>query len=266
MAVGKETVVVEFDGAVATVQLNRPDHHNTLNRLMLTELLEALEEIESRPDVRVVVLTGRGRSFSAGGDLSAGLLEVNGPPPLASQFRRLREFNRVASILHRGHFVSIASINGATAGAGLSLAMACDFRIASETAVFNTAFLSAGVSGDFGGAWFVTRIAGPAVARRLFFRPGKVSAARMADYQLVDDLVPSESLEEATRDLAQALLAMAPLALARLKRNLLDAQVKGLDDYLDGEALRHAECVASDDASEAANAFFERRTPVFTGA
>lgn len=262
----RETVLVDYDGGTATVQLNRPERHNTLNRMMLTELLEVLEEIESRSEVRVVVLTGRGKSFSAGGDLSAGLLEVNGAPPLPSQFRRLREFNRISSILYRGHFASIASINGATAGAGLSLAMACDFRIAAETAIFNTAFLSAGVSGDFGGAWFVTQIAGPAVARRLFFRPGKVSAARMADYQLVDDVVSRERLEEVTRELAHALETAAPLAVARVKRNLLDAQVQGLDEYLDNEAFRHAECVASEDASEAAHAFLERRAPVFTGA
>lgn len=253
------------DESVATIALNRPDRMNTLNRALLAELLDVLEELSSNDDVRVVILTGTGRAFSAGGDLSAGLLEVNGPPPLIAQRRRLRGFNEVSTLLHDGGFVSVAAINGAAAGAGLSLALACDFRIAADTAAFNTAFLTAGVSGDFGGAWFATKIVGPAQARRLFLRPQKFDAATALKIGLVERVVPRDALLQESAALAAELATMAPLALRAMKANLKDAEQLRLADYLDLEAARHARCVGSADAEEAARAYLERRPPNFTG-
>lgn len=261
----RDLVKVTTDEHILTIELDRQENYNTLNRQTLVELLDVVEEASADPSVRVVVLTGRGRAFSAGGDLSAGLLEVNGPPPLQSQGRRLREFERIVELLHRGNFVSIAAINGACAGAGMSLAMACDMRISSENAAFNTGFLTAGVSGDFGAIWFVTKIAGPAVARRLFLRPGKFMAADALEYGLVDQTVPGDQLMAEVKTLAEELSARAPLALKAMKSNLSDAEQMPLGAYLDVEALRHATCVASEDASEAASSFMERRDPVFIG-
>lgn len=260
-----DLVQVSREGAVATVRLNRPGQMNSMTSGLLDRLLTALEEIAAASDVRVVLLTGNGKAFCAGGDLAAGLDEINGPPPVSSQQRRLRTFMRASQLLHAMPQVTIAAINGACAGAGLSLALACDLRYAAASARFNTAFLGAGVSGDFGGIWFATRQLGAQATRSLFLLAERFDAAEAQRAGLVTGAFPDAQLLPAVQKVAEGLAARAPLALRAMKQNLLDAESMDLAAYLDAESGRQAFTVSTADAAEAAAAFLEHREPHFEG-
>jgi 2-(1,2-epoxy-1,2-dihydrophenyl)acetyl-CoA isomerase len=163
--VTKELVLYEHEGSVATVTLNRPDQRNAMTADLLEAALSALESAAADDAIRVVIFTG------------AGLEAINGPPPLTSQTGRLRRFMRTSELLHDMPKITIAAINGACAGAGLAWACACDLRYASVSTVFNTAFLAAAVSGDFGGTWTLPRIVGSAKARELYLLAERFDAA-----------------------------------------------------------------------------------------
>jgi 2-(1,2-epoxy-1,2-dihydrophenyl)acetyl-CoA isomerase len=257
-------VLVKTDDRVATVILNRPDRLNAMNDELLDDLVEALEGVASDPSLGAVVITGAGRGFCAGGDL-ASIAEEAGDAPLESRITMLRRHTRAAELLREMPAVTIAAVNGPCAGAGLSLAAAADLRIAGESAVFRTAFLTAGMSGDFGGSWSLTHLLGAAKARELYLLNAKVSAAEAHRIGLVSSVVPDDALpEEAARTAAQA-AASAPLARAGMKANLNEAVQLSFAESLMREAERHVRCALSDDAAEAGSAFLERRTPVFHG-
>jgi 2-(1,2-epoxy-1,2-dihydrophenyl)acetyl-CoA isomerase len=258
-------VLSESVGAIATITLNRPERLNAMTAELLEDALAALEAVASDDSTRIVILTGAGRGFCVGGDLAAGLEGINGPPPLASQQNRLRRFMRTADLLHRMPQITIAAINGACAGAGLAWACACDLRFASSSAVFNTAFLTAGVSGDFGGTWTLPRIVGPARARELYLTCKRFDADEAQRFGLVSEVCATDDLMPKVRAVAMRLAGMAPLALERVKRNLNDSEWLSFSDHLDTEAARHAYCCSTKDAAEAAAAFFERREPVYRG-
>jgi 2-(1,2-epoxy-1,2-dihydrophenyl)acetyl-CoA isomerase len=260
-----DLVQVSREGAIATVRLNRPERMNSMTSGLLERLLAVLEGIATTSDVRVVMLTGNGKAFCAGGDLAAGLDEINGAPPVSSQHRRLRTFVRTSQLLHSMPQVTIAAINGACAGAGLSLALACDLRYAAESARFNTAFLGAGVSGDFGGIWFATRQLGANATRSLFLLSERFGAAEARRLGLVTDTFPDEQLMPAVRKAAEGLAARAPLALSAMKQNLVDAESMDIATYLEVESGRQAFTVATADAAEAAASFVERREARFQG-
>lgn len=260
-----DLVSCERDAAVVTITLNRPERRNALTADMLEALLAAVEEQAADESVRVLVLTGAGSAFCVGGDLAAGLEGINGPPPLTSQTGRLRRFMRAAELLHSMPQVTIAAVNGACAGAGLSLACACDLRYAASSAVFNTAFLSAGVSGDFGGTWTLPRIVGSAKAREMYLLPGKLTVAEALRIGLVSDVFGDEELLAQIGGISRRLSQSAPLALRRVKDNLTDSERLPFAEHLDAEAARHAFCCATADAVEAARAFTEKRAPTFHG-
>jgi 2-(1,2-epoxy-1,2-dihydrophenyl)acetyl-CoA isomerase len=258
-------VLVDVEGAVATITLNRPDRLNAITPDLSAALLTALHEVRGDPAVRVVVLTGAGRGFCAGGDLAAGLGAMVGPPPLEAQSTRLREHTEVSALLHGLPQVTIAAINGACAGAGLSLALACDLRLASASAPFSTAFLTAGVSGDYAGMWFAAQLIGTARTRELYLLPERVDAATFERLGLVTRVLPDDGFRDGVAALVGELVARAPLALTRMKANLRDAEHLDLASYLDVETTRQAASVATDDALEAGTAFLEKRPPRFQG-
>jgi 2-(1,2-epoxy-1,2-dihydrophenyl)acetyl-CoA isomerase len=258
-------VLVDVRGAVATVTLNRPDRLNAITPDLSAALLDALHALRDDRSVRVVVLTGAGRGFCAGGDLAAGLGAMVGPPPLEAQSRRLREHTGASALLHGLPQVTIAAINGACAGAGLSLALACDLRVAAASARFATAFLTAGVSGDYAGIWFVTQLIGTARARELYLLPDRLDAETLQRLGLLTRVLPDESFSEGVAELVDELVARAPLALAGMKANLRDAEHLDLAGYLDVETTRQASTVTTEDALEAGTAFFEKREPRFQG-
>jgi 2-(1,2-epoxy-1,2-dihydrophenyl)acetyl-CoA isomerase len=257
-----DAVVVEEDGVVVTVTLHRPERKNALDRPAVAMLHDGLAALASRPSVRVVILTGSGSAFCAGGDV--GGLATAGPSGSldADELRRLMD---VSALLHTMPAITIAAVNGACAGAGLGFAAACDLRYAARSATFVPAFLRVGVPGDHGAIWSVTRAVGPARARSLFLLGYPIGAEEALAAGLVHEVVPDDALGRRVAVVAERLAATAPSALRAMKANLNDALVLPFDRYLDVEATRFAEVCGSPDAVEAARAFLEKRPPVFDG-
>jgi 2-(1,2-epoxy-1,2-dihydrophenyl)acetyl-CoA isomerase len=251
---------------VAVLTLNRPERLNALSRSMLGALLEAVQRLAEDPEVGVVVLTGAGRAFCAGGDVKA-MAEGRefGGLPFEARARELRARMEVSRWLHEMPKPTIAQVRGAAAGAGLSLALACDLRIASETARFGTAFARVGYSGDFGGSFFLTRLVGTARARELYFTADMLDAREALGAGLVNRVVPDARLEEETLALASRLARGPRLAYGYMKRNLNAAEHAPLAEVLDLEAWHHTRCGDTEDHREAARAFVEKREPVFRG-
>jgi 2-(1,2-epoxy-1,2-dihydrophenyl)acetyl-CoA isomerase len=249
---------------VATVSINRPHRRNALSWQTGQDLIAALERAASDPDVRVVVLTGASDSFCVGADLAADPeTRTLRTRSTSEDTARLNTLSRITTLLYEMPKPTIAAINGACAGAGLSLALATDIRIAVDRAVLNTAFVAAGLSGDLGSAWLLTRAVGPARARQLLLLPEKVDASRAQQIGLVHDVVAD--LPTAVAELTARLTAGAPLALTAAKQNLNDAVDLPLEAYLHAEVARMVRCAHSGDAVEAAQAFLAKRPPLFTG-
>jgi 2-(1,2-epoxy-1,2-dihydrophenyl)acetyl-CoA isomerase len=256
---------ISKDG-VTVLTLNRPERLNAMSTAMLDGLLEALPRLAADEGVGVVVLTGAGRGFCAGGDVKAmaegrefddGTLEAK-----AQGLRRRMEVSRW---LHEMPKPTIAMVRGAAAGAGLSLALACDLRVAADNARFATAFARVGYSGDFGGSWFLTQLVGTAKARELYYTADIVDAAQALALHLVNRVVPDARLEEETLALARRLASGPRVALRYMKRNMNAAETNTLTEHLDLEAWHHTRCGATEDHREATKAFVEKREPVFRG-
>ena len=268
-----EVVRYTVDRGVATVVLDRPEHLNTMSRTLLDQALAALEAAAEDEAVRAVILTGTGRAFCAGGDLQGfARPEPDGegarPAPgrgLEADVRRLRGYMRTSQLLHEMPKVTFAAINGACAGAGLAWACAADIRYCAASAVFNTAFMTAGLSGDFGGTWTLPRIVGPARARELYLLAEKFRADEAERIGLVSAVLPDDELMPFVRGRAERVAAFAPLTMRAIKANLNDALDLGFSAMLDREAARHTRCGRTEDAREAARAFLEKRPPVFRG-
>lgn len=258
-----DIVRYEASDGVARITLNRPERLNAMNPALIDAAVEAIREAADDPAVRVVILTGAGRGFCVGGDLSSG--DLGGKVALQRRTARLRQSMRSAQLLHEMPKVTIAAINGACAGAGLSWACACDLRYAASSAKFATAFLNAGLSGDFGGTWTLPRIVGEARARQLYLLAERFDAGAAECYGLVAQTLPDEHLAAHVERIAQRLAGAPPLALARIKANLNDAQRLSFSEALDREAERHAFCAGTEDHREAALAFMEKRPGIYHG-
>jgi 2-(1,2-epoxy-1,2-dihydrophenyl)acetyl-CoA isomerase len=258
-----DTVLYESDGGIATITLNRPESLNAMNAELLQGAVAAFEQAAGDAEARVVILTGAGRGFCSGGDLRAtGTL---GSGDTESRIGVLQAFERTSRLLREMPKVTIAAVNGPCAGAGLSWACAADLRYAAQSATFLTAFVNAGLSGDFGGTWTLPRIVGAARAREMYFLSDRVSAEEAERIGLVAKTVPDEELLPHVRSVAERLLALAPLALRRIKENLNDAEDVSFAEALNREADRHVRTGGSEDTREARAAFAEKRAPVFTG-
>lgn len=254
---GYGTITVAREGAVARVALNRPEHRNGITQDMLDDLFAALSALAKDESTRVIVLTGTGRDFCPGADVkhyAAGGARASDP----STFQ-------ISTLLHEAPAVTIAAIRGACAGAGLGWAAACDLRVASETARFNSAFLDVGLSGDMGGPWTLPRILGAAKARELYFLPGQFDAAEALRIGLVSRVWADQAFDAELGALTTRLSNAAPIALRGMKANFLDSERMGLREFIDVETARHRAAGASEDSKEAFKAFVEKRTPVFTG-
>ena len=261
-----DDLLESVDDGVATLTMNRPERRNALSPAMLEALLEALPRLAADAQIGVVVLTGTEPAFCAGGDVkamaegrefAAGSLEEK-----AELLRRAMETSRW---LHEMPKPTIAMVRGAAAGAGLSLALACDMRIAAASARFTTAFARVGYSGDFGGSYFLTRLVGTAKARELYFTAELVDAAAALGLGLVNRVVADDKLEAETRALAQSLARGPRIAYRYIKRNMNAAESGTLKELLDLEAWHHTRCGATEDHREATQAFVEKREPAFKG-
>jgi 2-(1,2-epoxy-1,2-dihydrophenyl)acetyl-CoA isomerase len=256
----------QIKDGVAVLTLHRPERLNALSRTMLDGLAEALPRLAQDPAVGAIVLTGAGRGFCAGGDVKAMAEggEADGAT-LEERAQGLRSRMEVSRWLHELPKPTIAMIRGAAAGAGLSLALACDLRIAGDTARLGTAFARVGYSGDFGGSYFLTRLVGTARARELYFTADLLDARQALAIGLVNRVVPDARLEEETLELAGRLARGPRVAFSYMKRNLNAAETGALEDVFDLEAWHHTRCGMTEDHREAARAFVEKREPVFRG-
>ncbi|WP_375175372.1 enoyl-CoA hydratase-related protein [Pseudooceanicola sp.] len=262
-----EVLLSERRGAVQILTMNRPERKNAFTRPMLYALEEALEKAAADPEVRAVVLTGAGGAFCAGGDVKA--MSEGQDPDMSFYAKRkgLRDRMEVSRMLHEMPKPTIAAIEGAAAGAGLSLAMACDFRIASDTAKITTAFAKVGLSGDFGGTYFITQILGTAKAKELYLLSPIISGKEAERIGLANRAVDEGTALEAALEFAAPLASGAPLAIGRMKGNLnLAAGGGSLVEVMDLEADNHTNSSETADHKEAAAAFVEKRQPVFKGA
>jgi 2-(1,2-epoxy-1,2-dihydrophenyl)acetyl-CoA isomerase len=251
---------------VAVLTLNRPDRLNAMSRAMLDALLEALPRLAADPEVGVVVLTGAGRGFCAGGDVKA-MAEGNerGGQTMEERAHALRARMEASRWLHEMPKPTIAMMRGPAAGAGLSLAMACDLRVASDTARLGTAFARVGYSGDFGGSYFLTQLVGTAKARELYFTADLLDAPQALALGLLNRVVPDARLEEETMALAARLARGPRVAYRYMKRNMNAAEHASLEEMLDLEAWHHSRTAMTEDHREAARAFVEKREPQFKG-
>ena len=252
------------------VTLNRPDRLNAIETGMLAELLSGLDELAADEEVRAVVLTGAGRGFCAGGDVGA-LARIPDPRdhagPVATtvddRVASMRSMVRITELLSGMPKVTIAAVNGPCAGAGLSWACACDIRYAASSAIFTTAFVGVGQTGDYGGTWTLPRIIGRGAARELFLTGERFDARRAERLGLVSAVLPDDELLAHAMSVATQAAARSPLALAALKANLDDAEDLTLAALLQRESERFVANQDTFDAGEAARAFVEKRAPRF---
>lgn len=245
--------------------MNRPQRRNAMDAALCDRLAEAAARAAQDDAVTAVLLRGAGESFCVGGDVKAMAEGGGREETFEARVDRLRRWVEVSRLLHRMRKPTVAAVQGAAAGGGLSLALACDLRIVARSAKFTTAFAKVGLSGDFGGTWFLTRIVGTARARDLYLRPRLIGADEALAIGLVTEVVDDDALEPAALALAAALAAGPATALAYIKQNLDHAETGSLENALDLEATRHIRCTYTEDHREAASAFVEKRPPNFKG-
>ncbi len=246
------------DGSVLTITLNRPDVLNAFNVAMHKALAAALKEARDS-EIRAVVITGAGRGFCVGQDLT----EFTETPDIAERLRASYHPNVLA--IRALEKPVIAAVNGAAAGAGMSLACACDLRIASDAAVFVPAFVNIGLVPDSGGTFFVTRLLGYARAFEWLCSGRRLSAAEAQEWGIVSEVAVADGLATRAADLAAELAALPTGAIGMTKRLLDRAGGSNLEDQLEWEAQLQTAATQSEDFREGVAAFLEKRTPLFKG-
>ena len=244
---------------VLTITLNRPDVLNALNAEVHRRLFDALGSARADESVRAVVITGAGRGFCVGQDLQ----EFRGDHDVAQNLRD--NYHRNVLAIRSLPKPVIASVNGPAAGAGMSLACACDVRIASDAAAFVPAFINIGLVPDSGATWFVRRLLGAARAFEWLTSGRRLSAAEAHAWGLVTEVVPAEELPARTLELASRYAALPTRAVAETRRLLDAGETSTLEDQLEREAILQAELTRTNDFREGVNAFLEKREPRFTG-
>lgn len=263
---GTDELLAEIDEGVAVLTMNRPERRNAVTDVMLSALAAALVECEADREVGCVVLTGAAGAFCAGGDVKGFAARDKGEMPPQERIERQRRLQRAtAGRLHAMPKPTIACVEGAAAGAGLGLALACDLRIASEPSVFVTAFARVGLSGDYGATWFLTRMLGTSKALELLWLSPRMTAAQASEAGLVNRVVPAGDALAATLEQARALATGPAVALAAIKGNVLRAVDGDLLTCMDLEVNEMVRCAETDDHAAASQAFVAKETPVFRG-
>jgi 2-(1,2-epoxy-1,2-dihydrophenyl)acetyl-CoA isomerase len=272
-----ESLLTALADGVLTITMNRPERLNAFTAAMHRTILHALREAARDPAVRVIVLTGAGRGFCAGYDIAEGARPApdddiaarwaDDPAWLSVEniAARLREDADIPYLLHTMPKITIAAVRGPAAGSGLCLAAACDLRIASDTAIFKTAFSSLGRCGDPGGSYYLSKLIGASRTREFYYLDEKMDAATARDIGLVNRVVPDAELDAATAALAARLARGPTAAYGYIKQNINFAETATLPEVLNLEALANARASQTHDAKEAAQAFLEKRKPAFRG-
>jgi len=266
---GSENILAEVADGVAVITLNRPERKNAFSETMMSGLATALADVEYADDVRCVVLTGAGGAFCAGGDVKS-FAEGGGAGAGSRSFdvgvhEQRRSHHATAGALFNMPKPTLAALPGAAAGAGLSLALACDLRIAVDTAIMTTAFAKVGLAGDYGGTWFATQLVGPARAKELYFLSDRIDMARAEALGLVNRVVTAEEFDQEWRSLAARLASGPPIAYRYMKENINRAVTGELATSLDLESTLHRTTGTTSDHRAAAQSFVDKVTPTFDG-
>ena len=277
-----------FAAGVLTLTMNRPEARNAMSGEMMTALREAVPRAAANPQVRCLVLTGAGNAFCAGGDVKGFATPDDGADTrdtkrannrnnnrdnnreaedksLEGQVHSLRQQMEVSRLLHEMPKPTLAIIPGAAAGAGLSLALACDLRFALDTAKLTTAFAKIGASGDYGGSYFLTYLVGTAKARELYFTADVITGEEALAIGLVNRIATVATFEHEAEAYARHLASLPTVALGYMKKNLNAAQHAGLGQVLDLEAAHMMRTFMTEDHKQAVTAFINKQPPEFKG-
>jgi 2-(1,2-epoxy-1,2-dihydrophenyl)acetyl-CoA isomerase len=258
-----DVILTDVSDKVATLTFNRPDKLNALSRDLIFQSIEVLGEWGRDPAIGAIIVTGTGRAFCAGGDVSMMGGEDRGT--LEQEVDGLRQAQELSWLLYNMPKVTIAAVNGFAMGAGLGVCLACDLRIASDAAKFGTAYAKVGYGGDFGTTWLLARYAGAPKAKELFFLGGVVDAAEAERLGLLNRVVAGDALMAGAAGWASR-IAHGPLTSFRyMKSNINHAASTDFRTLLDREAETHMRCGMTDDHKEGVRAFMEKRQPEFTG-
>jgi enoyl-CoA hydratase/carnithine racemase len=259
-----EAIIFTTDGPIATIKLNRPDKLNAFGGPMREEILDVLARLAVDDTIRVLVITGEGRGFSAGGDIDN-----------LKQLRESKDVEGFRRILAHGQMIArtmrclpqpvIAAVNGPCAGAGFSFALGCDIRIASDAATFGASFARIGLHPDWGGSWFLPKLVGSANACELIFTGSMISAQEAARIGLVNRVVPHEELMQTVLDLATTISKNAPRVLRLAKESIYRSLSSDIETAFARETEVQTECFYSEDFLEGLTAFKEKRRPQFKG-
>lgn len=266
---GTEDFLAEVKDGIAILTMNRPQARNAMSGAMTQALQSTLATCEHDPEVKVIVLTGAGKGFCAGGDVkgmaashSSGERRATLDEAIHSQRMNQRA---TAGKLFEMPKPTIAALPGAAAGAGLGLALACDLRVMADNAILTTAFARVGFSGDYGGTYFLTKLVGAAKAREMYFLSDRISADEALRLGLTNWVTPAEGLMDKAMEIATRLANGPTVAYRYMKENLNRAMSGDLEECLDLEATHHIHTGQTADHKEAAKAFVEKREPQFQG-
>jgi 2-(1,2-epoxy-1,2-dihydrophenyl)acetyl-CoA isomerase len=258
-------IVVEKDAALGWIRFNRPERLNAFAGTMRTDLLNALQEMEDDAEVRCVIITGVGRAFSTGGDI--GVMSEIIAAGDRDRFEKLvRAGAEVVTLIDMMTKPVIAAVNGAAAGAGACLALACDLRIASESASIGFTFLRVGLHPDWGGSFYLPRLIGPAAAAEFIYTGGMINAERGERLGLFNRVVPSAQLEQAARGFAGEIAASPAGVVADAKRAIRQSLSSTLPDLLELEVAAQLRAFDTPDFKEGITAFLDKRAPRFNRA
>src|SRR5258707_4151771 len=264
---GTDELLCAIQDRVAVITLNRPEARNSLSDHLTPALRRMIKRNGDDPDVGALLITGAGSAFCSGGDVKG--MGGNSAAPAMSftdKVARLKERQRtLTGVLVGVRKPTLAALPGPAAGAGLAIALACDIRIAAESAIMSTGYVRIGLTGDYGIAWLLTRLVGTSRARELMFLSERIDARRGEALGLVNRVVPDAELLETAFALAKSLAEGPSIALAGMKDNLDHAVTSGLLDSLDHEAENMVRAARTADHKEAVRAFIDKRKPAFTG-
>ena len=267
---GTDDLLADLTDGVLTLTMNRPEARNAMSDAMTGALAQQLADAELNSAVKVIVLTGAGKGFCAGGDVKGMAASGDGTVgdnTIDGAIHRQRLNQRgTAGALYSIPKPTIAALPGAAAGAGRSLALACDMRIMASSAMMTTAFAKVGFSGDYGGTFFMSQLIGTAKARELYFLSDRVNAEQALDLGLTNWVCEADELAAKANEIALRLASGPTVAYRYMKENFARALSSGdVNDCLDLEATHHVHCGQTEDHKNATKAFVEKRAPVFVG-
>ncbi len=259
-----QAILTQVENKVATLTFNRPDKLNALNRELVTQSIACLKQWSRDSRIGAIVVTGSGRAFCAGGDVG-NMASLEKAPSLEEQIDGLREAQELSWLLYNIPKPTIAAVNGYAVGAGLGICLACDLRVASESAKFGTAYAKVGLGGDFGTTWLLARAVGAAKAKEMFFLGDAIDAGEAQRLGLINRVAPADQLAAQVCAMASR-IAHGPLTSYRyMKGNVNQAMASDMRTLLEREAETHLRCGQTADHQEGVQAFMHKRPPNFTG-